>query len=158
MDHTIRDITKIAREVSKFTARTMRAEGIGTAEFDFLHVIRKNPGITQAEIRAILGLDKGACARRASSLKAKGYIISKQNPADGRSQLLYATEKADRLKLSKATIEAIYYDWLYEGLSPEDRQTFSRLLRQLYLRNKQESKGGFEHVTERIEKEAKLHE
>lgn len=31
MDITERKITKIAREVSKFTVRTLRAEGIGRA-------------------------------------------------------------------------------------------------------------------------------
>lgn len=58
MDLTKRKITKIAREVSKFTVRTLRADGIGTAEFDVLHVIRKNPGITQAGVCKILGIDK----------------------------------------------------------------------------------------------------
>lgn len=46
MDITKRRITKIAREVSKFTVRTLRADGVGTSEFDFIHVVRKNPGIT----------------------------------------------------------------------------------------------------------------
>ena len=46
MDNSQRKITKIAREVAKFAARTLKADGIGTAEFDVLHVIRKNPGIT----------------------------------------------------------------------------------------------------------------
>ena len=32
MDITERKITKIAREVSKFTVRTLRAEGIGQGE------------------------------------------------------------------------------------------------------------------------------
>lgn len=37
MDITERKITKIAREVSKFTVRTLRAEGIGPGEFDVLY-------------------------------------------------------------------------------------------------------------------------
>ena len=51
MDDTQRKITKIAREAAKFTVQTMKAEGIGTAEFDFIHLVRHKPGITQAEIR-----------------------------------------------------------------------------------------------------------
>ena len=47
MDATKRQITKIAREVNKFTARMLKLDGIGTAEYDFIHVVRKNPGITQ---------------------------------------------------------------------------------------------------------------
>lgn len=43
MDITERKITKIAREVSKFTVRTLRAEGIGPGKFDVLHAIRKTP-------------------------------------------------------------------------------------------------------------------
>ena len=58
MDITKRKITKIAREVNKFTVRTLRAEGIGASEFDVIHAVRKNPGITQAEICRITGLDQ----------------------------------------------------------------------------------------------------
>ena len=47
MDDTQRKITKIAREAAKFTVQTMKAEGIGTAEFDFIHLVRHKPGITQ---------------------------------------------------------------------------------------------------------------
>lgn len=65
MDATGRKIAKIAREVSKFTLQTMKEDGIGTAEFDFIHLVRHQPGITQAEIREQLKIDKGAAARRA---------------------------------------------------------------------------------------------
>ena len=51
MDATERKMTKIAREVSKFTVQTMKEDGIGTAEFDFIHLVRHNPGITQAAVR-----------------------------------------------------------------------------------------------------------
>lgn len=64
MDQTARKITKIAREVRKFTTRSLKAEGLGAAELDFIHIVRKNPGITQAGVRSVLGIDKGACARR----------------------------------------------------------------------------------------------
>jgi DNA-binding MarR family transcriptional regulator len=153
MDHTIRDITKIAREVSKFTVSTMKAEGIGTAEFDYLHVVRKHPGITQAGIREILSLDKGACARRAANLEAKGYLVRRPNPKDRRSACLYATQKAEQLKMSKAAIEAHYYEWLFSGLTEEERKTFLSLLHKVYQRNKEESKAGFIHV-EKVLKES----
>ena len=88
MDITGRKITKIAREVNRFTTKTMKAEGIGTAEFDVIHLVRHHPGITQAEIRDALGIDKGAAARRAANLEAKGYLVRRENPNDRRSQNL----------------------------------------------------------------------
>ena len=51
MDPTERKITKIAREAGKFTVQAMKEEGIGTAEFDFIHLVRHHPGITQTEVR-----------------------------------------------------------------------------------------------------------
>ena len=143
MDNTKRRITKIAREVGKFAARTLRADGIGTGEFDVLHLIRKNPGITQKEICSSLALDKGAVARQITRMESKGYVIRKANPSDGRSQLLYATEKADELKNSKAHVETLFYSWLIEELSEEEREVFSSLLERLYLKCKAESRGGF---------------
>lgn len=150
MDTTERKITKIAREASKLTVQTMRADGIGTAEFDFIHLVRHRPGITQAEVREVLKIDKGAAARRAASLEAKGYLVRRENPADGRSQLLYATEKAEDLKNSKASIEAEFYDWLLEELPEKDRQEFCRILDILYLRSKGQSRAGFPDVVARI--------
>ncbi|QNL44094.1 MarR family transcriptional regulator [Oscillibacter hominis] len=107
MDKTERQTTKITREAAKLTLQTMRAEG-GTAEFDFIHLVRHYPGITQAELREALKIDKGAAARRAAHLEAKGYLVRRENPADGWSQLLYATEKAEKLKNSKAGIESAF--------------------------------------------------
>ena len=150
MDITKREITKIAREVSKFTVRTLRADGIGTGDLDVLHVIRKNPGITQAGVCRILGLDKGAVARQTAGLEAKGYLLRRENPADGRSQLLFATERAEGLKQSKAHIEAMFYEWLLEPLSEEERQTFAELLSRLYQRCKEESKAEFPQMSRRV--------
>lgn len=150
MDITKRQITKIAREVGKFTVRTMKEEGVGTAEFDLIHVVRKRPGITQAEICKILGTDKGAVAKQTANLEAKGYIRRENNPADGRSQLIFPTEKAQSLKNSKAHIEALFYEWLAAVLSEEDQKEFARLLDILYRRCKAESKADFPEMTARI--------
>ena len=150
MDISERKITKIAREVGKFTARTMKADGVGTAEFDLIHAIRKNPGITQAEICKLLGADKGAVAKQTANLEAKGYLRREENPADGRSQLIYPTEQAQFLKNSKAHIESVFYEWLLSSLNETEQQEFARLLDVLYKKCKEESKAGFPNMTQII--------
>lgn len=150
MDNSKRQITKIAREVSKFTLQTMKEDGIGTAEFDFIHLLRHHPGLTQAQIREQLKIDKGAAARRAAALEAKGYLVRKTHPTDRRSQLLFATPKADHLKNSKEMIEATFYDWLLEDLTNEECEVFCAILDKLYLRSKQEARSGFDHLKKRI--------
>ena len=128
-------------------------EGVGTAEFDFIHLVRHNPGITQTQVRESLKIDKGAAARRAASLEAKGYLIRKPNPEDGRSQLLYATPKAEQLKNSKAHIEALFYEWLLAELPEEEKKSFSETLGKLYLRSKKESRTGFLNVSRLVEEQ-----
>ena len=78
MDVTERKMTKIAREVSKFTVQTMKEDGIGTAEFDFIHLLRHHPGLTQAEVREQLKIDKGAAARGRPAWRRKA--IWYENP------------------------------------------------------------------------------
>ena len=151
MDISERKITKIAREVGKFTARTMKASGVGTAEFDLIHVVRKNPGITQSEICRILGADKGAVAKQTANLEVKRYLRREDTPADGRSQLIYPTERAQRLKNSKAHIEAAFYEWLLSSLEESERREFARLLDVLYRKCKEESKADFPNMKRRME-------
>lgn len=158
MDQSCRQITKIAREVSKFTVKAMKAEGIGTAEFDFIHQVRHHPGITQAQVRDALKIDKGAAARRAASLEAKGYLVRRENPNDHRSQLLFATEKAETLRNSKATVEQTFYEWLLEELTESDRDNFCRILNELYLRSKTQARAGFPDVAARLETGESKHE
>ena len=158
MDETGRKITKIAREVAKFTVQTMKEEGIGTAEFDFIHQVRHHPCITQAQVRDALKIDKGAAARRAASLEAKGYLVRRENPNDHRSQLLFATEKAETLRNSKATVEQTFYEWLLEELTESDRDNFCRILNELYLRSKTQARAGFPDVAARLEMGESKHE
>ena len=153
MDFTHRQMTKIAREVSKFTVQTMQAEGVGTAEFDVIHLVRHNPGTTQTQVRETLKMDKGAAAKRVANLEAKGYLIRRPNPEDGRSQLLYATEQAEKLKNSKAHIESVFYEWLLSELPPQERQSFCQTLDTLYRKSKGERQAGFRNLTALLEEE-----
>ena len=154
MDMTGRKITKIAREVGKFTVQNMRREGVGAAEFDVIHLVRHHPGITQTQVVQALNMDKGAAAKRVANLESKGYLIRKPNPADGRSQLLYATEAADGLRNSKAHIEEVFYSWLLEGLDEAEAKQFCDTLDRLYRKIKAQRQAEFRDVAALLEQEA----
>ncbi len=151
MDVTNRRITKIAREVNKLVIRTMKETGIGSGELDLLHAVRHSPGASQREIGLQLNMDKGAVARRVASLESKGYLVRRPSPEDGRAQMLFATEKAESLKCSKAAVETAFYEWLLEELTEEERETCADLLDRLYRRAKTESRSGFPCVSPRLE-------
>ena len=146
MEHPARKITKIAREAEHLVLLASRADGIGTAEIDCLHAVRHHPGVTQAELVAMLHSDKAAIARRTANLERKGYLRREPNPGDGRSQLLYATEQAEGLRNAKAEAESAFYDYLMAGLDEAQQSAFLASLDILYRRSKTESRALFPHL------------
>ena len=146
MEHPARKITKIAREAEHLVLLASRADGIGTAEIDCLHAVRHHPGVTQSELVSMLHSDKAAIARRTANLERKGYLRREPNPSDGRSQLLYATERAEGLRNAKAEAESAFYDYLMAGLDENERAAFLASLDILYRRSKSESRAGLPHL------------
>ncbi len=149
MDRTERKITKIAREGEKLVLLSLREEGVGTAELDFIHALRHNPGCTQARLAELLHADKAAIARRTKNLEAKGFLVRRDDPKDRRSQLLFPTERAETLKSSKAEIESAFYEYLTSALTEEEAAVFAALLDKLYAASKTESRAGFPHFLQK---------
>lgn len=146
MDDTKRQITKIARECSRFTSKVLKDTGLGLSEYEFIHCIRHDPGISQEGLREKLGLDKAAVARRAANLEKKGYIIRKQDPDDGRGKQLFTTEKSDNVKNSKVSAEEFFYEWLTEDVTGRDRDVFLAVLDRVYWRSKNERRDDFKNL------------
>ena len=147
MDVTERKITKIAREAEKSVLRYLREDGVGTAEIDLIHALRHNPGCTQAKLAEILNADKAAVARRTRNLEKKGYLVRRDDPNDKRSRFLFPTEKAERLKASKAEIESAFYEYITSVLSKDESKAFAELLDKVYVASKTESRAGFPHLS-----------
>lgn len=141
-----RQMTKIARECEKLVMQTMKETGIGSGEFDLIHLVRHHPGISQKEIVSALNMDQAAVARRTARLEEKGYLTRQVNPRDHRSALLYATKEAEHLKFSKTMVENTFYGWLSDHIPACDRDDFLRVLDLLYHISKTESRSGFPHV------------
>ena len=70
--------------------------------------------------------------------------------------MLYPTEMAEGLRNSKEQVEAAFYEWLLDGLEPEEAERFCETLDKLYLRSKAESRSGFGHVMPLIEGEKSI--
>lgn len=150
MENSGRKITKIAWETNRLVLQVMKKNGIGTGEMDLIHLVRHNPGISQKEACEALNADKAAITRRVLSLEKKGYLIRKTDETDHRKHLLYPTDQAERLRNSKSEIESVFYSWLLENLSEEERTQFLSTLDQIYLRSKKESREGFPDIRKRI--------
>lgn len=85
-----------------------------------------------------------------ASLESKGYLIRQENPKDKRSQLLYATHKAETLKNSKASLETSFYEWLIADVEEEKLAVFVEVLDEIYLKSKQQRHEMFKDVLEKV--------
>lgn len=146
MEDSKRQITKIARDVSRYTQKKLKTYGIGPSELDVLHVVRKNDGVTQKFICDKCGFDKAAVARIIVSLEKKQLVTRKDNPNDKRSSLIFPTNKANALKDTKSQIEAYYYSWLFNDLDKKEKENFLNTLNKLYEKSKKESKNEFNNI------------
>lgn len=88
-----------------------RLLGLGSSEYEALHFIRKNPGACQDAVVQGLGMEKSAVAHLMAGLEQKGFITRTKDPQDNSRRLLFATPKAERLRDSRAALEAYYYQW-----------------------------------------------
>ena len=112
MDRTERKITKISRTAQRFTSHVLKDFGLGTSEYELIHCVRHNPGISQAKISEKLKLDKAAVARCVAGLIKKDYLVTQPDPQDKRGKMVFATAKSEIVKNSKSDVESFYYEWL----------------------------------------------
>lgn len=142
LDPSRRQITKIARNAAHFVQTLARDKGLGSGEYEALHCIRKHPGIRPGDLCEELSLEKSAAAHLVHNLERKGLIRREIDPEDTRRRLFYPTAAADKLKDSRAALEAAYYRWLLDGLPEEKRGAFLEALDILYRRSKEARRQG----------------
>lgn len=146
MSGSVRDITKIGRTVRRYADQAISAHGVSFSEYECLHFIRHNPGANQERLCAWLNVDKAAVARMVASLEAKGYLRREAGVADKRAKRLFVTEKDKEIKQVTEAAEYRFYNWLIEGLDPDELETFFRVLHEIYERSKDAGKRGFTNI------------
>lgn len=115
----------------------------GRAHHRVIHFVGRHPGITVAQLLAILGITKQSLARVLKQLVAEEYVIQKTGTRDRRQRLLHLSVKGEQLErrlsepqrkrvakaLSQAGPEAIdtFRKTLLALINPEDQATVAKL-------------------------------
>lgn len=128
MENISRMFNHIYREVHRRSMKYSHDDGLGRGEMRTLIFISRNPGTTQSEICEKFGINKAATARQCASLEEKGLIRREENKNDGRSKLLFQTEKAELMRKDHHTNEENLYDSILEVLTAEEKKELFRLL------------------------------
>jgi DNA-binding MarR family transcriptional regulator len=149
MDITKRHISKICRVSHRYASLRLQGTNIGTSEYECLHYISKNLGISQENLRSFLNIDKSAVARMVANLEEKGYINRMQDQNDKRSKNLFITDKAIQFKYMSSSVESFFYEWLLEDINQDEKKIFLKVLNDLYIKSKKERLEGFINIKKR---------
>lgn len=106
---------------------SQRELGLPITHIRALKGICRNPESTAFSIAQRMQRDKAQITRVLKELLNEGLIEKCPNPADGRSQLLFPTEKGRVVMAQLQEAEQKTVDRMTQGLSPRELQLFTEL-------------------------------
>ncbi len=110
-------------------AATVGAAGITPADLGMLAVIAANPGLSQAQAGAALGIDRSTVVGMIDRLEAQGLVLRAPAPHDRRSHALQLAENAaETLRRLEAAVRR-HEDHVARGLTPDERHLLIALLK-----------------------------
>lgn len=125
---------RINRWAQGFVARRTKDTGLTPSQIQALRHIGYHKTMSQQELVEDMGVDKAAVTRLVAGLEERGYVIRTADPNDGRAKVIQATEEALQVKDDVIVLEEAYYDWLLEGLEPDERAVFCTAMEKLLQR------------------------
>ena len=119
---------EIARLYAAALQTALQPLGLSRAQYLALSELWLADGLTQRELAERLGVEQATMANTLVRMERDGLIERKPNPDDGRSQLIWVTEAAHRLR-APATAAAVQADdMVAAGLPPAERELFFSML------------------------------
>ena len=123
-------------ELMFFAYRDLTAEpdailaehGYGRAHHRAIHFINRRPGLTIAELLAILRVTKQSLNRVLRQLIDDGFVESRPGETDRRQRLLTLTDKGAALEKATATVQRARIRQAYREAGPEAVAGFRRVL------------------------------
>ncbi len=83
----------IARQMSMAFDRRADHLDLTRAQWKLLSILRRNPGIRQAQVAAILEIEPITLVRQLDRMEATGWVERRPDPNDRRANQLYLTDK-----------------------------------------------------------------
>ena len=156
MDPTKRTIRKIDRDAQYFVAQALGHSSLSLSDYDMIHTVNHNPGITQEELRKKYSQDKSTIARRAAKLEKEGKVTASETAQGKRRKKIFTITDAGRTAFSSWVAQPMQADKVknmelsrlfFAGLAkPEERLAAVRD----YLRQMEETRGVLCAIEEQV--------
>ncbi|HVV93933.1 MAG TPA: MarR family transcriptional regulator [Hyphomicrobiales bacterium] len=103
--------------------------GFGRAHHRVLHFVNRNPGMTVAELLAVLKITKQSLGRVLRDLVEQGFIDARAGTRDRRQRLLHVTERGRGLARELMALQAARIERALAETGPEGAEIATAFLR-----------------------------
>ncbi len=135
MDKRVRYISKINRNYELYKRKESKDNKLNTTDSLALHLICKQPGLSQDTLADLLGVDKGLVTKTVKYLEELSLIKRVKHPKDKRVNMVYPTAEAEEMKHNLIDAERTYYTELFKEFTEEEYELFLSLLTKIYKKS-----------------------
>ncbi len=130
-DNTIHLIGRIREKANNFIVQELQKlgiKGVVPSHGDILVTLFKHNELTMTDIANRIHRDRSTVTTLVNKLMKFGYIAARKNPEDGRSSIIFLTQKGRELESGFYEISQKLYEVQYKGISDEEKQVLQKLL------------------------------
>ena len=103
-------------------------EALTPGEFGLLVLVERNPGLSQMALARALGIDRSTLVPILDRLQARGLLVRRASPTDGRTHALGLTPSGEKALTRFARLVRLHEKRIASGLSSAETRTLILLL------------------------------
>jgi len=127
-DHLGYWMRRVSNQVSGGFARALEERETAVAEWVLLRLLFEREEASPAELAQAMGMTRGAVSKIVAKVQAKDWVVSSEDPEDGRALRLRLTRKGQRVVPELAEIADRNDTQFFRCLSRKERAELRRLL------------------------------
>jgi DNA-binding MarR family transcriptional regulator len=103
-------------------------EALTPGEFGLLVLVERNAGLSQMALARALGIDRSTLVPILNRLQARGFLVRRASPSDGRTHALGLTPNGEKALARFARLVKAHEKRIASGLSAAETRTLIELL------------------------------
>ena len=121
-------LNNISNRIHAMFAKGIEPYDIAPEQFAAMKMISEDGEMTQSKIAVMLAKAKPTVSRALDALEKKGFITRDEADADRRIKQIHLTKKGREVLDTVIPMAASFNNTLYERLTPQEIETFFRVL------------------------------
>jgi DNA-binding MarR family transcriptional regulator len=121
-------LNNISNRVHAMFAKRIEAYGIAPEQFAAMKMISEDGEMTPSKIAMMLAKAKPTVSRALDALEKKGFITRDETDADRRIRHIHLTKEGREVLDTVVPMAQSFNDTLYAQLTPQEVETFFRVL------------------------------